>query len=120
MVFCLQQFFEGHRRLSKFLVTNCDTIETRGVEKIIGIFLLFASLIFADTSRSVFSTALEPSMPSRDEEILWCLKRLFTSHFWPKIASFKLSETKLLVFAIKKGIFFFSYEHILRQPKEAY
>ena len=47
-------------------------------------------------------------MPSRDEEILWCLKRLFTSHFWPKIASFNLSETESLVFAIK------------RVPKEAY
>ena len=54
-------------------------------------------------------------MPSRDEEILWFLKQL-----WPKTASFNLSETELLVFAIKKGIFFFSYEHILGQPKEAY
>ena len=58
-------------------------------------------------------------MPSRDEEILWCLKQLFTSHFWPKIASFNLSETESLVFAIKR-YFFFSYEHILGQPKEAY
>ena len=32
-------------------------------------------------------------MPSRDEEILWCLKRLFTSHFWPKIAGFNLRHS---------------------------
>ena len=59
-------------------------------------------------------------MPSRDEEIFWCLKGLFTSQFWPKADNFNLSETESLVFAIKKGIFFFSYEHILGQPKEAY
>ena len=45
-------------------------------------------------------------MPSRHEEIFWCLKQLLTSQFWPKTANFNLSETESLVFAIKKGIFF--------------
>ena len=59
-------------------------------------------------------------MPSRDEEIFWCLKQLFTSQFWPKTATFNLGETESLVFAIKRVFFFFSYEYILGQPKEAY
>ena len=75
--------------------------------------------MFADTSKNTFSTALELSMPSKEEEIFWCLKQLFTSQFWPKRASLNISETELLAFAIKKGIFFFSYEHILGQPKDA-
>ena len=68
-------------------------------------FLLFAFPIFADTSRSVLSTALEPSMPYIGEEIFWSLKQLFSSQFCPKTANFNLSETKSLVFAIKKGNF---------------
>ena len=58
-------------------------------------------------------------MPSRDDKIFWCLKQLFTSQFWPKTANFNLSETESLVFAIKR-VFFFSYEHILGQPKVVY
>ena len=59
-------------------------------------------------------------MPSRDEDILWCLKQQCTFRFWPKIAGFNLSETESLVFAIKRVFFFFSYEHISGQPKETY
>jgi hypothetical protein len=43
-------------------------------------------------------------MPSRGEEIFWCLKQLFSSQFCPKTANLNLSETKSLVFAIKNGI----------------
>ena len=45
---------------------------------------------------------------------------LFTSQFWPKTANCNLSETELLVFAIKRVFFFSSYGHILGEPKEAY
>ena len=92
------------------------TIKTRGVEIFFRSFLLFASPIVADTSRSVLSTALEPSMPSRGEEIFWCLKQLFSSQFCPKTANFNLSETKSLVFAIKR-VFFFVYDQAIQQTK---
>ena len=47
--------------------------------KISSFYLLFASLLFADTSRSVLSTALEPSMPSRGEDIFRFLNQIFLS-----------------------------------------
>ena len=71
-------------RLSKFLVT----IKTRGIEKILASFNFLLPL-------------------NRDEEIVWCFKLLFTSHFWPKTAYCNLSETESLVFAIKTIFFSF-------------
>ena len=75
--------------------------------------------IFGDTSRSILSTALEPSMPSIGSEMCWCLKQQISSQFWPKTDNFNLSETESLVFAIKEGNFLFS-DHIIGQATKAY
>ena len=53
---------------------------------------------FADTSRSLSSTSVETSMSSRGAEIVWCLKQLFSSQFWPQTANFNLSKTQYFKF----------------------
>ena len=88
--------FEPVMRLSKILVT----IKTRGVGKILAPSYFWLPLFLPIPLEVFLSTAFEPILLSRGEEIFRSRKQLFFFQFLHKTANINLSETECIVILI--------------------